>query len=120
MPDLHLRTPMNTPSTLGPLLACLIVVTSTAQVPLTFGNLVVVRVGTGSGALTSASTATFLDEYTPGGVLVQSIAMPTVATGLHQPCTNSGTATSEGFLSISTNGVYLLLGGYGVGPGTAS
>jgi hypothetical protein len=111
---------MNTPTTLGRLLACLIVATATTQSPLTFGNLVVVRVGTGSGALTSASTATFLDEYTPAGVLVQTIAMPTVGSGLNQPFTNSGTATSEGFLSISTNGLYLLLGGYGVGPGTAS
>jgi hypothetical protein len=107
---------MNTPTTLGRLLACLIVATATTQSPLTFGNLVVVRVGTGSGALTSASTATFLDEYTPAGVLVQTIAMPTVGSGLNQPFTNSGTATSEGFLSISTNGFYLLLGGYGVGP----
>ena len=111
---------MNTPSTLGSLLACLIVAAANAQSPLTTGNLVVVRVGTGSGALTSTSTATFLDEYTTAGVLVQTIPMPTVQSGLNQPCTNSGSATSEGFLTISTNGHYLLLGGYAVGPGTTT
>ena len=52
--------------------------TSSAQnfVP---GNLVIYRVGTiGSGiTLTSAATEVFLDEYTPAGVYVRSIAMPT-------------------------------------------
>lgn len=42
------------------------------------GNLVVYRVGDGSAALTANATAVFLDEYTPAGVLVQSIPMPTV------------------------------------------
>ena len=36
-----------------------------AQQPLTFGNLVVVRVGDGTAPLSNAATATFLDEYTP-------------------------------------------------------
>src|SRR5690242_589471 len=40
------------------------------------GNLVVVRVGTGSGALSSAAAPVFLDEYTPAGSLVQTIPMP--------------------------------------------
>lgn len=98
----------------------LFALTAIAQGPLTIGNLVVVRVGDGAAALTNASTATFLDEYTPAGTFVQTIAMPTAASGLNQPLTNSGTATSEGFLSVSTNGQYLLLGGYGVAPGLAS
>lgn len=83
------------------------------------GDLVVVRVGDGSAALTSAATATFLDEYTPGGVFVQSIPLPTLLSGLNQPLALSGTATSEGFLSLSQNGLFLTMGGYNAIPGTA-
>ncbi|MBL8756192.1 MAG: hypothetical protein JNK15_23055 [Planctomycetes bacterium] len=88
-----------------------------AQTPLTIGNLYVVRVGDGLAALSNASTPTFVDEYTQSGTLVQSIALPTAASGLNQPFTNSGTATSEGFLNVSDNGQYLVLGGYAVAPG---
>ena len=66
----------------------LFTVAAVAQAPFTFGNIVVVRVGDGAAALTNASTATFLDEYTPAGALVQSIALPTAASGSNQPFTN--------------------------------
>ncbi|MCU0865461.1 MAG: hypothetical protein MUC36_16880 [Planctomycetes bacterium] len=89
-----------------------------AQVPFTIGNVVVVRVGDGAAALSSAATATFLDEYTPAGTFVQTIAMPTVASGLNQPFTNAGSSTSEGFLNVSDNGLFLLLAGYSAAPGT--
>lgn len=89
-----------------------------AQAPLTIGNIVVVRVGDGSAPLSSAATPTFLDEYTPTGTFVQTIAMPTVASGLNQPFTNAGSSTSEGFLNVSDNGQYLLLAGYSATPGT--
>src|SRR5689334_8548217 len=78
----------------------------------TLGDLVVVRVGDGSAALNGNATAAFLDEYTTSGVLVQSIPLPTVASGGNQPLTLSGSATSEGFLALSQNGMYLTLGGY--------
>ncbi|HEX5052026.1 MAG TPA: hypothetical protein VFZ65_09660 [Planctomycetota bacterium] len=93
---------------------------ATAQTPLTFGNLVVVRIGDGAATLTNASAPVFLDEYTPGGTLVQTIALPTAAAGTNLPFTDSGTATSEGYLNISSNGIYLLLGGYGTAPGLAA
>lgn len=48
------------------------------------GNLVVVRIGDGSAALTSAGTAVFLDEYTPAGVFVQAVAMPTAVNGANK------------------------------------
>lgn len=91
-----------------------------AQAPLTPGNLVVVRVGTGAAALTNASTAVFLDELTPSGALVQSIPLPTVAAGANQPLTMSGTATAECFLTLDASGQYLLCGGYAAAPGIAS
>lgn len=87
---------------------------------LTPGNLVVVQVGDGAGSLGSAATASFLKEFTLGGSLVQTINMPTVASGLNQALTLSGTATSEGFLTLSANGQFLTLGGYGAVPGTAN
>lgn len=101
-------------------IAACVAASAAAQTPLTNGNLVVVRVGDGTAALSNASTVSFLDEYTPAGVLVQSIAMPIAASGANFPLTNSGTATSEGFLNLSDDGNYLISAGYGVAPGTAS
>jgi Immunoglobulin I-set domain/Thrombospondin type 3 repeat len=86
---------------------------------ITPGNLVVVRIGDGSATLTSAATAVFLDEYTPAGSFVQTIALPTTANGAQKQLTNSGVATSEGFLTLSTNGQYLVNAGYGTTLGTA-
>ena len=62
------------------------------------GNLVVLRVGDGSSTLSNASTAIFLDEYTTDGTLVQSVDIPTSGENL---LTNSGSATSEGQLTLS-------------------
>lgn len=91
-----------------------------AQSPITPGNLLVVRAGDGAAALTSASTAAFLDEFTVAGGAVQSVALPTLAVGPNLPVTLSGTATSEGFLTQSVDGQHLLVTGYGIGTGTAS
>jgi len=91
-----------------------------AQAQITPGNLVVVRVGDGSAALTNAATRVFLDEFTTAGALVQSIALPTAASGPNQPFANSGSATSEGLLNLSADGQYLVQGGYGSIPGLAS
>src|SRR5262245_17353575 len=84
------------------------------------GDLVVYRVGTGSGSLSSASTAVFLDEYTVSGTFVQSVAMPTNGAGLQYALTASGTATSEGFLTLSGDGQYIVTTGYGTNVGVAS
>ncbi len=76
------------------------------------GNLIIYRVGDGSAALTSRATAVFLDEYTPDGEWVQSIALPTTPSGTHKPLVASGNATTEGMLTLSANGEYLVLTGY--------
>jgi hypothetical protein len=81
---------------------------------------VVVRVGDGTAALTSASTAAFLDEYTINGALVQSIPLPTADALPQRALTLSGTATSEGFLNLADNGVAFTMAGYATPPGTAS
>ena len=91
-----------------------------AAVPFTNGNIVVLRIGDGTGALTTAATAGFLDEYTTSGTLVQSIPIRTVASGLDSILTFSGTATGDGSLTLSPNGKYLSFAGYNISPGTAS
>ncbi|HTF87623.1 MAG TPA: hypothetical protein VK843_04380 [Planctomycetota bacterium] len=84
------------------------------------GNVVVVRIGDGNAPLSNAATAVFLDEYTPAGALVQSVPLPTTASGLNSSFANSGTATSEGALTLSADGRYLLLGGYDAALGTTA
>src|SRR5205085_8054048 len=78
--------------------------------PFTAGNIVIYRVGDGGATLGSTGTAVFLDEYTPAGVLVQSVAMPTA--GSSGRLVASGTATTEGFLTRSEDGRYLVVPGY--------
>ena len=102
------------------LLAFARVVPTTRAAAFTAGNIVVYRVGTGAAALSANATAVFLDEYTPAGALVQSIALPTADGGGNQMLTASGTATSEGLLTRSVDGQYLILTGYDAATGTAS
>lgn len=91
---------------------------SAAMAQITPGNVVVMRVGDGTAALSNSSTAAFLDEYTSAGAFVQSIALPTAASAPNLPMTLSGTATSEGFLSLSGDGQYLVCTGYATVPGS--
>ncbi len=86
----------------------------------TAGNIVVVRLGDGSGALSNASAQIFLDEYTVTGTLVQSIPLPTIASGGNHAITMSGSASSEGSLTLSTDRNYLSLAGYDAPAGVAS
>ena len=85
--------------------------------PFIPGNIVVARIGDGSATLGTAAAAVFLDEYTPGGTLVQSIPMPTAVTGNNRILTVSGNAVSELALARTTNGRSLVLAGYGAAPG---
>ncbi len=83
------------------------------QSPFTTGNLVVVTVNTGATA--SAMT---LDEYTTNGTLVQSLPLPAQTNGNQHAITVRGNAASEGYLNLSTDGRYLVLGGYDAPLGT--
>ncbi len=82
------------------------------------GDVVVYRTGTGSGALSSAATPVFLDEYEPGGKLVESLALPTTASAPNEPLLASGTASSEGLLTLSADGNFLMATGYDAAVGT--
>jgi predicted extracellular nuclease len=88
--------------------------------PFTAGDIVVLQVGAGSTALSSAATAVFLNEYNNSGTQVQSIAMPTFVNGNNRVLTQSGTAGSEGALTLSADGKYLSLVGYDAAEGTVA
>ncbi|MGI4737194.1 MAG: IPT/TIG domain-containing protein [Janthinobacterium lividum] len=78
----------------------------------------VARVGDGSAPLSNAATEVFLDEYTPSGLLVQSISLPTSVSGTNRILTASGNAPSELGMTSSANGRYLVLTGYSAASGT--
>lgn len=92
--------------------------------PNTALPIMVLRVGDGAAALTNAATDVHLDRMLTDGSLPpsgpSSIALPQTAQGANQPLTLSGTATSQGLLSLSSNGKYVLLAGYAAPVGTAS
>ena len=80
------------------------------------GDVAVYRVGaTGGATLTSGNNAVFVDVFRKSNgtwSLNQTIAMPTAVSGNNQILTASGTATSEGFINMSEDGRYFVLGGY--------
>jgi len=84
------------------LTTCTLLATSASAASISPGNLLIYRVGDGSAALAAATTAVFIDEYTPLGTLVQSIPLPTTGAGV---CTALGNATTEGVLSVANNGL---------------
>jgi hypothetical protein len=91
-----------------------------AAAPFTPGNIVVARVGDGSAGLTSAATEVFLDEYTPSGTLVQSVALPTSVIDNNLILTATGNGITELGLTRSADGHYLVLTGYSTPPGTSA
>lgn len=78
------------------------------------GNLAVYRVGDGATQLAGTGNPVFIDEYTPAGTLVQSIAMPSSGNGVKLIA--GGTTTSEGLLTLSPDGTRLALTGYNTAP----
>lgn len=83
----------------------------------TSGNLVILRVGNGTEALTNAGDSLFLDEYTTNGGFVQSVAAPTnqfIGTGgaINYPIALTGGNVSEGQISLSTDGRYVSIVGF--------
>ena len=91
----------------------LLLLASAAIAQITPGNLIVVRSGDGTAALTNAATLMFLDQYDR-----VTAAQPTPITTTSMPVTISGSATSEGFVTQSVDGNYLVAVGYNVSAGT--
>jgi hypothetical protein len=84
------------------------------------GNLIVTRVGTGSGALGGNGTATFIDEYGPTNsgqtAPVNSAALPTTGTSF----TLSGSTTTEGYVTSALDGHTASVGGYMAAAGSST
>jgi hypothetical protein len=97
------------------------VVSSNGSLSFVSGDLLVERMGDGSAALTSAATAIFFDEYSTNGTLIESVAMPTNGnnTSGNYAVTDSGSAASDGFLTLSSNGQYIAFTGYSANVGTS-
>jgi len=75
-------------------------------------HLVIYRVGDGSGSLVNTGNPVFVDEFTTSGSPVRSIPMPLTANGNNRRLVASGTATSEGLLTRSADGHFVVLTGY--------
>ncbi|MEI7685712.1 MAG: hypothetical protein WCL32_11860, partial [Planctomycetota bacterium] len=77
-----------------------------------------------SDSQTSAAATVSILEYLPGAAnqvsAVQTVSLPTTASGNNKVLTQSGSASSEGYLSRTQNGAYLLVAGYDAAGGTAS
>ncbi|MDI1484285.1 hypothetical protein [Polyangium sp. y55x31] len=86
--------------------------------------IVLLRIGDGVTTLSSAASPVSLEwrltdgSATPGAP--GTTAMPQSTSGSNYTFTLSGTASSEGHLSLSANGKYVFLAGYAAGVGTAN
>jgi len=84
-------------------------------------SFMVLRVGDGVAALSAAAAPVFLEERRSGdGAIARTINLPIAVNGANQPITIAGNSTTEGALTISGNGQYVSLAGYGAIPGTAA
>jgi len=75
-------------------------------------NVVVLRIGDGANPLDINATSVFLDEYTPGGQFVRTIAMPTSVNGTNGRFTLNPENLIFGALTLSPDGKYLAASGF--------
>ena len=87
------------------------------------GDYLVDRVGDGTHAMTAAGNRFFIDEYTDptpavpnSSVLVQSIVMPTIASGNDVPVLASGAQSTDGQVTLSADGQYAYFLAYNALP----
>jgi hypothetical protein len=73
------------------------------------GNLAVLRAGDGTQTLGSHGNSVFIDQFRTNGTLVNSLAIPDDTTNA---LLVSGSASSEGALTLSADKRLLMLGGY--------
>src|SRR6185295_11339744 len=87
--------------------------------PFTAGNIVVSQIGDGTAALGSGATAVTLKEWSfSGSAFINPLTLNSGASGTR--LTTSGSATSEGALTLSRDKRFLTIGGYDALAGTAS
>lgn len=106
-----------------PLVLLVFIITNNFAQSFIPGNFVVVRIGSGAAPLTAGNAQpVFLDEFNPCGDLVRSIPMPVAVSGTNKRLTLpiSTTDYTEGYISLSKDGLSLALAGYDADPGTAN
>lgn len=82
-------------------------------------EVMVMRVST--AAVANVATAAFIDRRKlSNGSMVETINLPVAANGNNHILTLSGAAPSEGALTRSADGRYVLFAGYDAAPGTAN
>ena len=93
------------------LTSCLAAVSARADITPGFepGNLIVLRIGNGTATLASSGDPVFLDEYTTGGVLTNTVTIPDSGAN---SLIIGGMATSEGAISRSANSNFIVMVGY--------
>jgi hypothetical protein len=103
-----------------PLLVCFIVFSfglNALSQWFTPGNLAVLRVGNGTETLVSSGNSLFVDQYTTGGTLVNSVTVPDTGSGA---LLVSGASSSEGGLTRSLDNTLVILAGYSTNLGSIS
>jgi hypothetical protein len=88
--------------------------TSSVSTQFSSGNVVVLQAGNGLSALSSTATPIFLREFSPNGDILYTYTVPVTSNTL----TMSGSATSEGALTLSSDNTKLILVGYNAAVGT--
>ncbi len=87
---------------------------ATANAQFSAGNLAVLRLGNGTETLANTGNSVFIDQYTTLGSYVNSVS---ILNSGPSALVMSGTATSEGSLTRSTDGKYLTFAGYNTTAG---
>ena len=84
-------------------------------------DVLVVRIGDGSTALSSSASPVFLEHWSLATQsLVGTVPLPTAASGTQAAFALSGTAVSEGGLALSGDFRWVTVAGYAATPGTAA
>lgn len=103
------------PFWLGAAILVLVAQQPARSAPFTLGNVVVERIGDGTTTLGNSAAAIAVLEFTTGGAPVQTVSFPTSDASQQ---TDSGTATSNGYLTSHAG--FISVPGYNVTTGTAS
>jgi hypothetical protein len=77
----------------------------------------VVRLGNGSAVTAGVTVPVFIDRYSLTGALLGSTPLPTAVSGSNQPLTLVGSEVSEGDLTTSVDGRFLVMAGHNYAPG---
>jgi hypothetical protein len=97
--------------------ATTIVIIAPAQTTLFPSNLAVLRLGDGAQVLTNSGNTLFLDQFTPNGAYVSTMALPDSGASA---LLISGVASSEGYMTLSGDGRWLAVAGYNVNRGVVT